>query len=295
MNESEELKNKVEKWINSEGIPLEYFTSSCFMNSGFKVLQSDFVEENGIPREIDVNASLDFQLSETLLRIQCTIECKWTKDKPWIVFTSSTANMAESANIAQTLGNKVGSSLLWHIAGEADLNALDLFSRKQSSGFSGRQALTKDSDLFYSTTQAITNKTILKLNEYDRFMSNDPFGLVAIGFPIIVIDGVLFESHFKNGKVEIVQVNNSIIHWRGSSKWKLHTTINIVTKTHLLEWVKKFRQELDLIIKTSMPALENLKSVYNERNSRLLNHKHAPRGYVGLPPFLNEILKNFES
>ena len=82
MEESSQLKEKIKKWVNNEGIPLEYFTSSHFMEQGFRVFQSDFVEENGVPREIDINAYIDSQIDTTILRIHCPVECKWTKDKP---------------------------------------------------------------------------------------------------------------------------------------------------------------------------------------------------------------------
>jgi len=171
MAEEKDLKSKVEKWINSEGLSLEYFTSLAFMKMKFRTLQSEFVDDNGTPREIDVLAYKDYNIDDTLLRLSCVLECKWSKDKPWIIFTSENSKMAPSASVAQSLGNETGSALLWLLAGEEKLYETKLYD-KEICGFSGRQSFSKDSDLFYSTIQSTINKTIIDLNEYNKKIVN---------------------------------------------------------------------------------------------------------------------------
>lgn len=292
MQETSDLLEKLNNWINTEGIPLEYYTSSVFIQNRFRVFQSDYVEEKGATREVDVLAFKDYESKGSLIRICNVIECKWTKDKPWIVFTSPTAHIANSACIAQTLGSKVGSSLLWHIAGESELYNLSLFVSKKSSGFSGRQAFSKDNDLFYNMVQSIINKTFLSVKEYDT-SSQDPFKYIAIGFPIIVIDGLLFESHYINDNIELSEVKFSKIHWRGSSNWKLHATVTIVTKDYLSTFVSTVAKEFDSVAELAIPALENIKYLQEMKDINVLNHKAAPRGISGYPSFIYSIIKSF--
>src|SRR5690349_8577664 len=102
MSEETDLKSKVEKWINSEGLSLEYFTSLTFKKRGFRTFQSDFVDDNGTPREIDVLAYKDYWVGSSLFRLSCILECKWSKDKPWVVFTGEDSIIASSACIAQS-------------------------------------------------------------------------------------------------------------------------------------------------------------------------------------------------
>jgi hypothetical protein len=291
--ENQELINKLSNWINTEGIPLEYFTASVFMQNRFRVFQGDFVEEKGSAREIDVIAFKDYQNNGSLIRISSVVECKWTKDKPWIVFTSPNAHMAKSACIAQTIGSRVGSSLMWHIAGENELYDMSLFTSNTSSGFSGRQAFTKDTDLFYNTIQGIVNKTYLSVKEYDE-NEKDPFRYIAIGFPIIVIEGLLYETHYTTGNIELIEVNYSKVHWRGSTTWKHHAIVSIVTKDYLPEFIAKLSSEFDIIGSKAIPALENIKYFNETQNINVLSHKPAARGIVGFPSFLYNIAKASE-
>jgi hypothetical protein len=287
MSESQELKGKLEEWINKEGIPLEYFTEAVYNREGFATRQSYFIEDNATPREIDVLANVDYDLNGSHFRIESVVECKWTKDKPWIVFTSPSSLMHEGASITQSFGNNLGSAVLWHIAGEEALHNLELFNRKKLCGFSGRQSLTKDSDLFYNTVQSIISKTIQAVKKYDRVII-DPFEYVVLGFPLIVIEGSLFEAKYDNegSKIELNTVGHSRLHWRGSSSWKFISTVDIVTKDHLGGYVKKLKKEFDTIAEFALPALENIKEFCNTKNPNILSHKAAPRGIQGMPAFL---------
>lgn len=286
MKEETELLKRLSTWISKEGIPLEYFTASIFADNGFRVFQSDFVLDSGSTREIDVLAYKDFNFNETLLRIHAVVECKWTKEKPWIVFTSPTARMAESAIIAQTIGSTVGASVLWHMAGEETLSTLKLFERKESNGFSGRQAFSNDTDLFYATVQSIINKTLLSVKKYEN--SKDPFHHISIGFPIIVIDGILFESQFVNENVELREVKISRLHWRGSNVWKYHSIITIITKDYLSTFLPNLKEEFDIIGKVAASSIDNIKFFEQTGDVNVLKYKEAPRG-IGFPSFLNNI------
>ena len=73
-----------------------------FLKQGFSIRHGDYVKgaKEGL-REVDV---LAYETSiEHRLRVCYVIECKWSGDKPWIVFTSETGSMAESACVTQTI------------------------------------------------------------------------------------------------------------------------------------------------------------------------------------------------
>lgn len=291
LQESSDILKKLKDWVNTEGIPLEYYTTSNFLRNKFRVIQSDYVEEHGISREIDVLAFNDFESDNSLIRICHVIECKWTKDKPWIVFNSPTAHIANSACISQTIGSLVGSAMLWHAAGESELFALSLFESKGASGFSGRQAFSKDNDLFYNMIKSIVDKTVLSVQRYDQ--NADPFSYIAIGFPLIVIDGRLFEAHYEKDELELSEVKVSKVHWRGSANWKHHATVAIVTKDYLPEYVDSLTKEVKVLASKLIPALQNIKFLDEVRDINVLNHKPAPRGMTGLPTFIYKIVQSF--
>ncbi|MBK6888431.1 MAG: hypothetical protein IPH02_00435 [Sphingobacteriales bacterium] len=289
MEEQHNLEKKLENWINSEGIPLEYYTSSIYQKERFRVFQSDFILDNGNSREIDVSAFLDFQIDELCtLRLYNIIECKWTKDKPWTIFTSQTTQMAVSARIAQSFGNEIGRTLLWHLAGEENLKRLELFKNMKPNGFSGRQAFSKDNDLFYSSLQSLIAKTIIKLSEYDKYNHKNPFEIITIGIPTIVIDGLLFETifNFETEKVELNKVNYSRVQWKGSSLTKYISVVDIVTKEYLPEYVRKIKNDFQEISKQSIGNIKNLREFYDTKNLDILKFKTGPRGFTGYPKFI---------
>src|SRR4051794_35033755 len=84
------LATKVDEWLRHEGYPLEYITAATFHQMGFGIWQGVYVrsssDEN--PREIDVIGLYDSSDEDVLLRVEYVIECKWSRDKPWVVFTS---------------------------------------------------------------------------------------------------------------------------------------------------------------------------------------------------------------
>ena len=200
MATSEALLQKLKAWLDKQGYPTEFQVANVCQRHGFRVFQGSYVSgtETANPREIDVIATRDHNLRDHLIRVEQIIECKWSKDKPWVVLTSSHGQMASGACIAQTIGNLLGSTLLWLLAGDEDLHKMGLFCTPERPGFGGRQAFTEKNDLVYSAMQSVTDAAISSMAKYDR--QARPAGVmpenVVIGFPVIVIQGELFEAFF---------------------------------------------------------------------------------------------------
>lgn len=126
---STSLLHRVSSWLASEGYPTEFRTANIFQKHGFHVTQGAYVrgDAEGLKREIDVLASITARASSGFLRISYVVECKWSTDKPWIVFTSSSTEMAPSACIAQTISSKLGEAIVWAVAGNETLQSLQTF------------------------------------------------------------------------------------------------------------------------------------------------------------------------
>ena len=81
------LDEKVKRWVEKEGDPLEFSTAHKFKKRRFSVEQSYFAkDENGKAREVDVLATANVPIGRSFLRIKHVVECKWSKDKPWVLF-----------------------------------------------------------------------------------------------------------------------------------------------------------------------------------------------------------------
>jgi hypothetical protein len=158
----------------SEGYPTEFRAASLFQRHGFAASQGHYVEgaNEELKREIDVLASATIPTEFRFLRISYVVECKWSADKPWIIFTSPTKIMAPSALIAQTISSKLGAAALWIAAGSETLSRLATFSTPKRGGFGGRQAFSKGSDQFYSAVQSVTSNACQYAAWYDRGTKN---------------------------------------------------------------------------------------------------------------------------
>ena len=81
------LPDKVREWLSSEGYPLEFVTAHTFRDNKFNVRQGRYVHDpnSGTPREVDVLAQETFDLEDSFMRISYPVECKWSRDKPWVI------------------------------------------------------------------------------------------------------------------------------------------------------------------------------------------------------------------
>jgi hypothetical protein len=87
--EKQELEN-VAEWLEKEGYRLEYLAHSAFQGTGLHAEMSYHVNTpEGKPREIDVMAS-DFSNhpSSGLTEVKVLCECKYSKEKPWVLLIS---------------------------------------------------------------------------------------------------------------------------------------------------------------------------------------------------------------
>src|SRR5687768_2918269 len=89
---STELSNEVKKWLSKQRNPLEMEVARAFYAvGGLSVSISDIYKDfdTGEAREIDVTVcKFHRRIRELFLRVCCRIECKTSKDKPWVVFVS---------------------------------------------------------------------------------------------------------------------------------------------------------------------------------------------------------------
>jgi hypothetical protein len=136
------LSDEVRRWFEKEGYPLEFRTAQVFRRNGFRTFQGYYCHGQGQDLlEIDVLANIDVTVgNDTFFRASYVVECKWSKDKPWIVFTSPDTFVLESACIAQTVASRLGEAVTYCLAGDGSVGKLETFARRQNGGFGGRRA-----------------------------------------------------------------------------------------------------------------------------------------------------------
>ncbi|HEY9713755.1 MAG TPA: hypothetical protein V6C72_09810, partial [Chroococcales cyanobacterium] len=101
------------------------------------------------------------------IQIHHVIECKYSGDKPWVIFTANAHQIAPSACANQTISSRFGRSIAWTLAGDRAIPRLGLFGCPKRGGFGGRQAFSKGSDQFYNAMQSVVSKANSLANSYD--------------------------------------------------------------------------------------------------------------------------------
>ena len=284
-----DLAAEVRKWLSDEGYPTEFRTANVFREAGFHVRQGLHArDQHGeAPREIDALADLTLHTGEHYLRVCHIVECKFSKSKPWVIFSDPGFSIAPSACIAQTIGSHLGGCLLWIDAGKRPLHRLDIFQVPKRAGFGGRQAFAKGNDSFYAAISAATQLSVSYMKRYDH--EERQKGILpraaVIAFPLIVVDAPLFEAYFSNEKDDVVleQIPHIRCHWRGSAAWPLHATVEVVALSHLKPLVEARLVDSKLLL-SEMEA-----TCFAAGTLDALQISSGSRGVVGLHQLLSEL------
>jgi hypothetical protein len=288
-----DLKKKVEDWLGTQGYPLEFATAAAFRQHGFDVQQGTFARdpEEGISREIDILASMTERGDSSVVRVYFVVECKWSIDKPWVVFVAP-GGMSPAACVAQTVGDKAARMLLWAKAGDKDLQSIGLFQKPDLAGFGGRQALSEKKDVFYEAIQSITSATLLWSQNYDR-VSDPPTRALkhaVVLFPLVVVKGSLFQASYDGGTqgVAVAECDSARVYWKGLPKWGGTLTVDIVKADALPGFLEQRRLQVQGLISKMQTALAQLRKAFTEKDIDLFKVTEAVRG-VGRPPLFREL------
>ncbi|HYO72424.1 MAG TPA: hypothetical protein VEU33_40775 [Archangium sp.] len=287
-----ELEEKVKDWLLKEGYPLEFKTGALFEKHGFLAKHGIYARatDDAPPREIDVLASITHDIGDKdFLRIEYIVECKWTRDKPWIVF-SSERGIHPAAAIAQTMGSSLGEACLWFAAGDAEMQNLDLFKTLPRGGFSGVRAFGAGEDLFYNTLRGVAERAWCRVAYYDSPPSppNVRPEMAVVVRPVIVIEGDLLEAYYDNSthKLELERVPKARIHWRGAEKWSFHCLVDVVTVEGLEEYAQTQAKQVETMFAVLERARANIEKCFNDKSLDALEPTRGPRGVLNLPPLL---------
>jgi hypothetical protein len=288
-----DIQAKLQAWLDQEGYPLEFATAAVFRRHGFIVRQGTYVrvDSDEKAREIDVVAYMDAE-GEALVRAYHVVECKWSRDKPWVVFTGS-GSMASAACITQTISSLLGSAILWTQAGLEPLHRMSLFETPRRAGFNGRQAFSKGNDEFYNSMKSVSSLSTFLVQNYDnaqRARGTLPTCAI-IAFPVIVIDGRLFEAYFDStgNNLKLGESNCLRCHWKGAPAWSLHATIDIVTFDYLDTFVEKRKNEVQQFLEVAASTREAIGTCFLQGSLDTLQITEGPRGVIGLHRLLREV------
>ncbi len=217
--EAETLTDRVAKWLESEGYPFELYVGEQFRLAGWSVQHAvPFVDAlTDKTREIDLVCSVvDFDDGcEKSFEAACVVECKSTRDKPWVVFKGKER---EAASMEFTPGD-YGSKLYFELPTDERDALCSPFEFAQASpghgivkAFADKRTPT-DPTGPYSALQSVTSAVRHLQKEADARTSGDTVHMIygiTLYAPLVVIDGYLFECTYSE-TMKIDPVDRSLV------------------------------------------------------------------------------------
>lgn len=236
--------SKIKAAIAKTGFPLELRVSRLLDMSGFYIAPNlyyiDADEEKG--REIDLRALKNIRTHEPgrpWIRYALMVECK-KLDRPWVVLTSPRARYDKWIDEVDFRGLMRGKEQLQRLPWHEDLELPDLaavhpyFTREmlgrsffeafrsskesedEAEGQTGagatnaqsRSAQTWEASRIFGAI-ATSVKATLAMHA-DQF-GGAPGQSICFYYPLVVVDGLLFEGYLEGDEVEVKEVDSTIV------------------------------------------------------------------------------------
>jgi hypothetical protein len=265
------LDARVAEWLDTQGYPLEMRVARAFRGSRFRVIQSEYYSdpETKSSREIDVIASLDAAGKDYLLRVTFVVECKMSRDKPWILFTGTSRGLADPARVAQRASNGLGGRLLMALGKEKAAQDLEIFGLHGRPAHGVTQAFTSGTDAAFAALHGAAKATAALASH--RGGSSVPF--LQVFFPVVVIEGRIFEYYLADtDEPTVEEVGEGTLLWRNPVVDEPHTIVDIVTLSALPGYVARAAR-----------ACESLFTQSGEACRAVIAAARAPRRSVRSP------------
>lgn len=215
MKNGRDLVSRARDWLETQGYPLEMAVAHAFQKNGFKVLQSDRYRDvkSGEYREIDVVAYREILVRHRTIRFIFVLECKTSRDKPWILFVQQADPLSPAEVLAQTLTLSAGLELLELLAECEDVKRQPLLSMGLPPAYGVTQAFTSGRDLCYEASMAVASAATSYVQD-DRYRGSAREKPIQFVFPMIVVDGEMLTATLNlNDEVDVAQCTRAMLWW----------------------------------------------------------------------------------
>lgn len=242
------LIDETQKWLESQGFPLEMRTAAAFRKAGFYAQQAVLYDdpETQKKREIDVEAGVPAY--DGLVRVYFIVECKTTK-KPWVLLCSEGTSTTHARHDVFSAMTKLARKSLFDRRRDWDRIAKSipwLYKESDLMGYAFRQAHS-DRDTGYEAAMSVAKACAVRVNE-DR-----PQG-IAFGFPVIVTNAPLIKCWLSdNGQLQLQEVNQGEFLFLEEG---FTFSIRVVTASHLPAFALEAKTIGDELRKEFRPEAE---------------------------------------
>jgi len=264
----EDLIPKIRKWLDKQGYPLEMKVARSFQEAGFSVSSSEYYldPDEGKPREIDVIASMQTTITGITFHLAFTVECKSSKEKPWVCFRAGRKQHRESSvGFLARQATIQGRNLLTEVSCNPDITTDRLFHLPDSHAYGVTNVFKegKGVDVPYKAIVGPRKAAHALISHYDRIQTHpNPVHTVCIAFPLVVVDAPIFNCGLgDDGDIELTKVASHTILRTGFDTY--YSIVEIVAASALEEFIdskaelmSKFLQSLPGRIPGTQEQLE---------------------------------------
>lgn len=243
---TENLEDKILKWIDKEGYPLELKATQILRTIGFEVGQSIFYldSESSDTREIDIVAYKYYKIKDKWVTFAFVIECKSSRDKPWIAFTSKEERLYPNDFIIHRNANIQGKKTLKSLAKIDKIKDLELFKLGNRTAYNLIRAFSDGIDVTYKATMSTTKATsalVEKANKLDD--------VYRFFFPIILIDSKLFDCHLdSDDELKVTEIENVGLVISNSFYYQRANFVDLITLEGFERRMKQYLKDIEFII-----------------------------------------------
>ncbi len=282
----EDLPVKIAAWLSGQGYPLEMETATAFKHQGFQTSQSEFYPdtETGQLRETDVVASSFVNVAGVLIRLTLVVECKLSKDKPWLLFSTGQDELPKATSVLQRASSKAGAAALEALMHDEGIQNAPLFQMTEETGYSITQAFATGEDKCFKAIMNVSKATSsMALHsdgynvEKNRVEKVKPH-YAHLLFPVLVLDGRLFRCvlNVETEKIEVVELSNGILVWRNPVLGQPHTVIHIVTRNAIQTFAEgaaeTFQKVRDACEGSAKNRLARIPDLFKKARRRTVTH-----------------------
>ena len=269
-------EDAVNKWLVETGYPLEMEVANEFRKAGFNVFQADYYVDPVTRdlREIDVVANRIDDLESVIhqLRFNVLIECKNSRDKPWLFFVGNRDKPADRMLFSYRATDNFGGKLLSRAMGTLAGQGGPLWTFESPPAYGVTQALRKkssDLDASYAALMQVANACRVQsdaANERQSSDVDDPFADAFVFIAVVVVDGDLYDVTLnEHGEVRTKSVDRQIVMWRNSAGGRPFTLIHVVRRSALRKFAVELHAASETLVKWCGSNAKSVAKVFQEK------------------------------
>lgn len=254
---SGDMHKRVQDWMSKQGYTLEMKVAKDFQKQHLNVNTGVFYSDcrTKAAREIDLRVSSSMFLDQDrfLLHLDFIIECKYSRDKPWILFKSSNKSYPD-LNMCFNNASYYGKLILLELSVSSVLNNNFLFKTPSELYYGATRAFETNKDVAYSSVMSVCGAIDSLVSSESESSEFSKAYSTHIYFPVIITETELFESSLnESNEIVLNRIKWGKLYWKNPELLDTRYLVDIVSYEYLGDYVASIK-EASKDIASKVPA-----------------------------------------